>query len=657
MKLLNNILHIEFSELISAGIPDGTVRCAKRDNSSGWVFVTDSNDQRRVLVQYEPLKEKYKSLIQSKFGNPYQYLSTHIITAHLISAQEDVDFIRSYILENGEHLPATHQDIYIEACKYLSLIARTSVHNVKEIGLDNMVTFNDAIITQIKSNNIKLPRVYTKLREKVRDYKSAGAQCVISKKWGNSNRNLLDEPQLAFIRQLRGKANQLNSVQIADVYNKTAIEKQWPTVTPQAIFWHVTKPEVKQQLIGLREGYSEYRNANDFIIGRSRPSRPGMLWVGDGTVYELYFQSEAKNDKGHRVVKYWERKYVYVVIDAYNDAVMGLAIGDKENSELARLAWKNACINSGILPDQVKTDRFASKELKEFYQNISLNSDFYTPSKAGNARDKVIEPWFGNHFKTVTRLENNFAGHGIKSNTQPNTDFLKTIKHSIPDEAGVCQQILNCMEKWNSTPRLKYGKRKLDGQSLIEDWRNGDMSKVRQLTDEMRLMYFGEVHTHKNRLTNRGLQVTLGGITRTYMLFENDFADTIGKQYQVKFDPSDLSKIMVTADEGRLRFVVSEYQTVPMAFGDFKAGDRLRLNTILSFKNRREELIKNRNDSDFEMIDAEGLTKAHFMIPGTQKHLLNAAEDNLKQLEGEVYAPSLGGPTIAIKERDIYDED
>lgn len=656
MKLLNNILYIEFAELVEAGVSEVAIKMAKQRSSDGWSFLNDPMDARRVLVAYEPLKEKYKELILEKYGNPYEHIALHSIKAHLISKPEDVEFIRDFTLANGKHLPENYQREYIRACQFLHLMARTTPTTVKQLGLDNMVTFNNAMQQLIKSEGVKLPAAYSKLREKVRQYAASGASCVVSKKWGNDNRVKLGEQQLAFIRQLRAMPNQLNTVQISELYNRTAVEKGWPTVTSQAVFWHVAKPEVKNQLVGLRLGIKEYRNANDFVIHRMRPSRPCELWVGDGTPFELYYQSR-EVVKGHSVVKYHNRKYVYVVIDAYNDAIMGYAIGESETIELAKLAWKNAVVSAGRLPNQVKTDRFALSALRELYEKIALNSDFFTPSAVGNARDKVIEPFFGNIFKTTARLLPNFSGHNVKAKTQINPDHIHLNKQSFPDEQGVVHQINQCMMAWNNKVRQKYGQRALSGKSLMQDWESGDFSNARLLTDELRLSLFGELHAHKNRLTNRGIQFTINGHTRTYMLLEDAFADSIGQKYQVIYDPVDLSKIMVVADEGRRRFVVPELNAVPMAFGDMKAGDRRYLNTLLTYKKKRIEYHAQKNLADRETItrlgiDAEALTKGFFVQSGGNKGLLNDAEEVLKVPE-----ESFPVDGVSVIKRDVYDTD
>lgn len=379
-----------------------------------------------------------------------------------------------------------------------------------------------------------------------------------------------------------------------------------------------------------------------------------MLWVGDGTPYELFFQRSTINKKGHRLVKYYERKFVYVVIDAFNDAIMGYAIGEVENVELAKLAWRNACVTRGMLPDQIKTDRFAQKELKAFYQRLALNADFYTPSEAGNARDKVIEPFFARLYDQVTRMHDNASGRNIKAKEQLNPDHVQLVKHSFPVEDGVVGQIQDDMLAWNERPL-----RKLEGQSLIQQWEAAlDESKVRKLTDRSRLELFGVPHSHTNTLTNKGLEVTLDGRKRIYATPDHNLFDTIGTTYQVIYDPCDYSKVLI--DNGKKHFLVDEFEPIPMAYGDMQEGDRMRLNTWLRFKKERVELMHARNMRDMELIRAEAATKAYFPETGsTNKHTLQNAENLLKEggdFEGDVFDDLPDIPLPGVERKDESDD-
>ena len=75
MKLIENKLYIEFSELVDCGFPIGTVKSAQFRNSNSWKFIDDPDDKRKVLSEYESMKPTYKEKVIAKYGNPYEYLA------------------------------------------------------------------------------------------------------------------------------------------------------------------------------------------------------------------------------------------------------------------------------------------------------------------------------------------------------------------------------------------------------------------------------------------------------------------------------------------------------------------------------------------------------------------------------------------------------
>ena len=63
MKFVGTILYIEFKELVSTGVSGLTIRTAKAKKRASWYFIQDPDDSRKVLIEYEKLKPKYKELL------------------------------------------------------------------------------------------------------------------------------------------------------------------------------------------------------------------------------------------------------------------------------------------------------------------------------------------------------------------------------------------------------------------------------------------------------------------------------------------------------------------------------------------------------------------------------------------------------------------
>jgi len=631
MKYLESILYLEFTDLIDAGISENTLKAVRLRSSTSWIFAKDPDDKRRLLVRYDTLKDKYKKQITAYFGDPYQYMSDQVLQRYLILTPQDQKILEDTRISD-HRLSIEQLKRYSDACRYLNMLASLSTSQIRSLGFASITgDFYPAVLRMIKANKINLPCKYITLKRKVSEYSKNGANAVINGRMGNCNSRKVDNVGEAALKELLSRHNNYNAEQIAIIYNGIARARGLKELTGKTVLRYAMGLEV----LAGRTGTAQWRDLYDRVIHRSRPSRPGMLWVGDATPYELYFQKKITNGKGHQETKYWMRKVVYVVIDAFNDLVMGYSIGETESTELSRLAWKNACLNSGILPDQVKVDHFAIKELTPMYSKIALNMDYFTPAAVGNARDKVVESFFARLYDQVVRMHPNAAGRNIQAKEKPNRDKLDQIKHDFPDEEMVIKMIDFDLKTWNNMQRVKLG-----NKSLMQQWIEGDLSQARKLDDFKYLDCFGKKHNYTNRLTSRGLQVSIGGTTRTYMRDDIDLYKTVGTSYEVYYVEDDPSRILISADEGRLQYVLEEEGKIPMAYGDFKPGDREKLNGRLNFKKevaaklvrepeeKRRQLLK--EHGIMNQLEADAIVKSMFRINGHQKELLYAAGNVLK---------------------------
>jgi hypothetical protein len=620
---------LEFNELVELGVSVSTLKLAKHRGSDSWAFIGDPADKRRVLIQFETLADKYKSLVTNKYGNPYIYLANSIIEQHLISRPDDIDFILNYRLSDGSQLPDKHKTDYINACKFLYFLSNHDTKSIKSIGFKSMQVFNDAVISIIRANNVALPTAYVKLKEKVRIYREIGAEAVISKKFCNANSQKLGELQITLLRQLHGRPNNFGVEKTTRDYNGEAKKQGWKQISARCAGLHLNSGKTLLQVDGMRHGVQFWRDKNDFVIKRERPSSPLFLAVGDGTPFEFYYQATSVNKNNHNITKHWLRKNVYVVIDAFNELILGYAIGDSENNDLTRLAWKNACIHTGYMPWQIKTDRFGLKDLRE--TTFDMLAPHVTPSAVGNARDKVIESMFNRINEAVFKEYSNFAGPGITAlkKNQANRDYLDKIKNTFPDETNLIAQISEAIEKWNSLSHK--GSNKSRQQQWYDAFAIMKEEDKRPLTTDLMLNIFGTTHKYTNQLTNKGLNVTINGETRTYMLLDHNFYDTIGTDYTIKYDINDLSQIMAISPDGRLKFVVPELTKSKMALKDMQEGDRIHLNKLLTFKKETIDRQVARNVADMNRLEAEGYRKQMFTgLKGTNKELVYASQNVLK---------------------------
>lgn len=658
MKYVNNILYLEFQDLLDSGISQFTIIGAKRDSSSGWNFSTDPHDRRKILVEYSSLKCQFKNIVVTKFGDPYQYLSSTIIKQHLSVTAADQDFIREYLIPDGNHLPLATQENYIKACAYLNLLSTTTCRQIKEIGFKTASNFYQAVIRLIDTEKVPLPTAYGRLKAKVRDYKAQGAKCVISRKFCNDNsKKVKDEVSEAVLLEMISNSNQFDDVFVARKYNLWAEQTGYKTITD------VTVGNYRRRNLVLvtasREGLSPWHNRFGKIIKRERPSCPLALINSDDNNLDLYFTYGASKTK--RVV-------LYVIIDAFNDYILGYSIDWTATSLGIKMAYLNAIHHIHELTGefawwhQLQADHWNSKGMDSFFKVFDPISGEpqvkFTPPKVGNARGKTIERVFGKEWHSFLKLYQNYAGPNITAKSKLNTDVVKRRSKNYPEITHAAAQIEHFIEQLRSKINPKTGLTRR--QEWLNAYKAMPQEHKRTLPDKQRLLHYGIAHTHRNTISNAGLNITLDGTQLSYDVSREDFIKHIGRNMQVMFDPYDLSQVLALNDDGRTQLLCPAYEKTKMALLDMQEVDRTRLNSLINEQKMIGQHVfdkqnKRRDVLSTSGIDAEGLLQAGILIK-EERHLAeNTYYDRLSQnnAEQEVQQPNM---EEADDQDDIWDK-
>ena len=143
---------------------------------------------------------------------------------------------------------------------------------------------------------------------------------------------------------------------------------------------------------------------------------PMLYWSIDGWDAELYYRRSVTDKKGHTVVTYNNRLTIVVVLDPCGDYPVGYAIGERESPELIRTALRNAVNHTEQLfgqryrTGQLQSDHYALKNLAPVYGVVG---EKVTPARVGNAKAKVVEPYFRRLNKNYCQYMRNWSGFGL----------------------------------------------------------------------------------------------------------------------------------------------------------------------------------------------------------------------------------------------------
>lgn len=432
-----------------------------------------------------------------------------------------------------------------------------------------------------------LPQNWKALKRKCEQYEMArrdgeeeGFCSVIHKSYGNKNAAVvMGKDAQAVMHKLLSLHNNLNNVQVMEEYNKVASLMEWKLIdSPNTVenwrqkFDLTTMPGCK--------GKAALQNTRMKQIHRSAPTQALTYWTLDGWTVELLYQKKApkngKDGKKYLTTTYTNRKTAVIVLDACEKYPVGYAIGDHESPALIREALRNAVNHTKELfgqrykPLQLQSDNYQKKVMVPFYQAMTKH---YTPAALGNAKSKIIEPYFLHLNRDWCQKQANWSGFGLTADSanQPNLEILNYNRHVVPDEATVIGQI----EAMIATERAK----KIDAYRAA--WERTEEARKLPFCIEEYLMLMGETTGRTNHITGSGLFIEFMGERICFDSFDLSLRDHYNEDWIVRFDPDDMSQVLVSnakrlksgrvdKEIGTLRYMMQRDIKVPMALADQK---------------------------------------------------------------------------------------
>lgn len=627
MILIDNNLYLELSDAVACGIGSDNYITKEKSRGAKWaIFIKDPRDNRRLLIEYESLAEKKKELVIKHFGNPYEYHSKAPIRKMVVKDIKAEAFYIDYRYVENKSLPDAKIQEYTAAASWLNMLikAQDDFKAIKkELGI-SVSTFWLQVGELITQEKIQLPSNYKRLREKIENYRKAGYESLIHGLYGKANAAKVDcEVSEAVLLELIAMPNS-NDVMTARRYNQWAVLHGKQSITDDAVAkW---RKKVNHLIHAEKYGVRETYNVFGKHIMRRRPSAPLLLVEHDDNELDLYFQS-VKTKTGRTQVYYFNRFVLAVVIDAFNDYILGWAYAETYTKDLIRLAYLDAVYHvkeltgNWYLPHQIRSDRFGldpnlSNDLAQFYQSLAT----YTPATVKVARSKYIERSFGHNWHNALSVYPNYAGNNITSKTKLNQDFIESKKREFPSIEQAPAQMAHFINVMRHLVNDKTGKSRQE--EWLEAFHNSEKSKQHIIGEVQLLMKLGTVHTHTNRITNRGITPAINCVERAYEVPEEYYNETIGKTVQVVFDPMDYSRILVTDGKG-LRFIARETELMPSALADFQEGDRKKLNDRLAEKVRHQQQIADKRQSQKDIIQRNRIDVESLVMAGVHSKAIN----------------------------------
>jgi len=653
MEYLNDILCLEYSEFVPVIVDKRDTYQKLRERGNITVHGIGGNG-RKVLIEFETLPYKYKKAVKEAYGDPYEYASKQPILNSLEWDTNAHAFYMGYELPNGDKLPASDRDMkgraqinyvhrYTENATWLNMLDRLTTDKralKRELNIPVM-TFWQVATDMIKLRKVALPSNAKRLKEKLKNYIGQPApsryEYLIEKhKFGNTHSaKVADETAEAFLKSLIAHKNNHDDTVIASIYNRWAEENGRESIVPGTVSYR--RKMWANELMLEREGIAKVSAKLSKAIGRDRASAPLLFVNSDDNILDAFFVDGANK---------WYRPALYVVIDTYNDYIIGYAWGDTITIDLIKEAYRNAqrhvmqLTGDAYCWQQLQTDRWGisgknTTELEAFYNSMGHS----TPAGLKNPNSKYIERAFGTTWHQVLKMffPSNYSGYNIGSKSKINRDELRPSNFPQREDAGKYIDLF--------IEAMRRTKRNDSELSRREEWlqafNNSPKSKKKLLTAESRLQIFGKTHSYTNQITAEGIRPTLGGYKLRYELSQEQIFEHVGKSVQVIYDEHDLSQVLLTDGKG-LRIVAQTYDNVPAAFADYEAGDAERIKALQNEKKtllpRIQQSIQERKGIlERAKIDAESRLQAGVLVKEINHSDIRLLAGNSSEKD-EIYA-------------------
>ena len=632
MEYFNKVLCVGWSDLVPGVMSGGCLgklisrRRVERVQRGG-------GEGSCCLVVYHTLPVKYQRKFEAAFGDPAEILKKQMLRENVRMDAEARLFFENYTYGlNGEMRHLTDrliEEYTVNASVLRELIRMSSQRSAirKSLGASSMGDAWGAVLRQSEelreSYGHTLPENLSRLKDKLSAFRRDGYASLISGKLGNSStRKITEEAGRQLIALKRSRVPVLTDAQILDVFNATAAERGWKTLSLRALKMWLYSPSVEPLWYDAVHGEQASRQRFGRKHRTALPTRRDSLWYGDGTKLNLYY----RDDEG-RV----RTTQVYEVIDAMSEVMLGYHISDSEDYEAQYHAYRMAVQKSGHKPYEIVHDNQGGHRRLDSGGLFEKICRVHRTTQPYNGESKTIESVFGRFQQQVLHKDWRFTGQNVtarKASSRPNIEFIEANKERLYTLDELKDAYAAARREWNEGLHHAFGK------SRIEVYEESVNEETPAVTVHDMVDMFWVFSPRLTTFTDQGIEITIKGRKHRYEVFSRpgvpDHAWRRSHTYErfvVAYDPYDLSGVrLYTRDaDGALRFerTAEPYIVIHRAIQDQQSGDA---------KFIRQEQAANLADRIERQVAAKAIEWEHGVAP--EQHGLHTPR--LKGVTAEV---------------------
>lgn len=424
MKLIGTQVYASVSELEVIGIPIATLKMSamrfRKGQSQKWQNITDPADRRVCLINYATIPaatlEKYNcpTLAECLDNIRTEELKATANKAEMAAVERQVlavnlvEKIEIRLNEMDELRGMGLPEPDVKAYARLAGWIRIAIGVKKNISLYRKVwkdvpTALQACLDQMTLEYRKgiLPRGEIShpavLQRKMKAFEADGLEGIVSKKYGNENRKVMNEVHEAVLVKLYMDSKKYDVMYIYDQYAALMEQLELVPVSYSRVKQYLNSDFIKTATFEDRHGSAAYNSQAKSYISREKPQYGYSLLAGDG----LKLGEIVTIPAGHRILagtKYANRTetfsgqlWIWFWFDVHSGAIAGYEIGISETGNLIRNAMKQAIrrvrdrVPIAVYMDKMWTGR---DEIKNFMNGLGIKMQ---PKMPWNAKESPAE--------------------------------------------------------------------------------------------------------------------------------------------------------------------------------------------------------------------------------------------------------------------------
>lgn len=569
---------------------------------------------RRVQIEYSSLPERFRRRFEAKYGDPEELLRQDK-PALVINAEARRFFAGiepgTFRLPNGETLPDDKVEEYTLNASVLDVLhaevekqrlGRNRLKQSTRIIWENILASAEHLRADFHHT---LPNNEARLKDKVRTYEREGFICLVSKKFCNVNKTkITPEGGRLLIALRRSRVPVYTLRQIFDEYNRRAERKGWKTLeSMNSVTSYLERPDVAPKWWAAVYGELSARQKFDRKQQTILPGVRDALWYGDGTKLNLYYKGR---DKDGCLVK--KTVMVYEVIDAYSEMLLGYSIGETENAELQRRAFRMAIETAGHKPFEIVTDNQGGQKTTDSLSFMSRICHITRKTAPHTPQAKSIESVFGRFQREVLHADWRFTGQNITAtsrDSRPNSEFIGANVDNLYTFEEMCAAYADYRQRWND---LRHPESKMSRREMYLRSQNPEAPALSQY-DYMEM--FWSVTERPSEFTSSGITIQVAGQRYSYEVLDAEGhpdmefrRSNTTRKFFVRYDPDDMTRVWLCTKPavGGLRMVVPAvpYVVVHRTIQEQTPEEQAFLRETLE-ANKRERILRQMEGYELEV--------------------------------------------------------